>query len=214
MKTYGIVFVAFAAIAICAHPATASFFDIYALEDTYMQTNDASNTHNNMGLVCKEGSRERDDYLWFQFGTDEVTVAKLRLYQVQTATDAGNIHWLANVRESPVNYTEDNVTWNNHPNASGWPVLPLMPITANQVGWYEIDITTFYNANLGQTIIFTNWIQDSAGDAGLTFEDSEGSKGTAYYPRISGDTVPEPASLLMLVVGLIGLSRPGVLRRR
>lgn len=207
---YGMLFVAFAAIAICVNPASASFFDIYANDDTFVRTGSGTN-FDNQGLFVKR-STERDLYLEFTLGSEAVTEAKLKVYQTQAICDGQWINW----KGEEWSFDETTLNWNNQANANPWYVLPTFTTLVNTMQWYEIDVTSFYNDHLGKTISFFAWSRSQTTDQyGNTFEDREGSKGTTYYPRISGDTVPEPASgLLMLATGLFGLPNVIVRRRR
>jgi hypothetical protein len=84
---------------------------------------------------------------------------------------------------------------------SGQDVVPPVAIV--------VDITSFFNANLGQTVVFRCVSTSSAsnGNAGGSFEDRELSRtgNPNYAPFI--DYVPEPATLLLLLAALPMLRR-------
>jgi hypothetical protein len=84
-----------------------------------------------------------------------------------------------------------------------------------ETGWFDFDITDFYNANLGETVTlsirFVNRYSNST--EGPIFEDRENGawvnravvRGTAELensgPRITVEPVPEPASLALVLLG-------------
>jgi hypothetical protein len=228
-----VVFAALALIAASTGAAPASFFDIYASGDTYGDQNIPSTSQDNKGLWCAKNwggaNGEKDDYLWYQFGTVAVTSATFKVYQCGVIwpgvpgriNSNGTVKWLAQTNSlagpDTGNYTEANTTWNHRPAAGGWLPNPLgtFAVHENIQEWRSFDITSFYNSHLGQYIIFTNWIDGSDFQGGCMFEDSENTIGTGNRPRITIDgSVPEPSSLLALATGLFGLAGVAIRKRR
>ena len=83
--------------------------------------------------------------------------------------------------------------------------------TGNPVGWYSFDITSWYNARLGQTTTlllrgsFTGYdfplLEDREGTAFLNGSDNTIA---SAFPRILV-TIPEPTSLVLLPLGALVL---------
>ncbi len=86
---------------------------------------------------------------------------------------------------------------------SGQDVVPPVAVV--------VDITSFFNANLGQTVVFrcVSTSSSSNGNAGGTFEDRELSRtGNAEYaPFLEYTVIPEPATVLLLLAALPMLRR-------
>ena len=80
-------------------------------------------------------------------------------------------------------------------------------VAGAEVGWYAVDVTSFWNANVGQKITMSIDFVTNPGGDGPIFEDTQGTAfaNGAYGaiansgPRIATTAaVPEPASLALL----------------
>jgi hypothetical protein len=77
-----------------------------------------------------------------------------------------------------------------------------------EVGWYAVDVTGFWNANLGQKITMSvNFVTDPGAD-GPIFEDTQGTAfANTAYGAIAGSgprvvtVVPEPSCLALISLG-------------
>jgi len=136
------------------------------------------------GLFAKSGTQV--SYLEFTLGTTHVTEAKLTLWQ----DDAGvkpEVTWNINVRGAE--YSFDEVTFNITGAGNTWPLIANFDMTGTPVTrYYNIDITDWYNANLGRTMsLFLQATAIADPDTGPIFEDREGSRTgnpVNYGPRI------------------------------
>jgi hypothetical protein len=82
-------------------------------------------------------------------------------------------------------------------------------VAGAEVGWYAVDVTSLWNANVGQKITMSIDFVTNPGGDGPIFEDTQGTAfaNGAYGaiansgPRIVTTAVPEPASLALLAFG-------------
>jgi hypothetical protein len=83
-------------------------------------------------------------------------------------------------------------------------------VPGNEVGWYAVDVTSLWNANVGSTIALSLRFAAATGADGPIFEDTEGTAfANGCYGAIAGsgpriltvEAVPEPTSLAFLALG-------------
>jgi PEP-CTERM motif len=187
---------------------SASATYIYANDDTftYEGAKDTPQDQNSSGILMKSQSGARR-YGWIEFtlGPTPVTSASLNLYQ---AGDWG-YNYQVLVRAKEFDFDENIFTWNNGPTDGGtWPQVGTWNAVTGARQYYGIDLTTFYNDNLGKTISFRLGVNTSGSNYGGGYEDRENTRGTGNVPYI--EWVPEPSAMLLLAAGL-GLA---VSRRR
>lgn len=184
---------------------------IYATSDVFFSGSVIYNAYTDpmFGIEVNYGLTATDNigatgtnrsYISFPFGTQAVASAKLRLFQYwggpevngMGAPAKGTIRIFGSINELVLTEPPANT-------AQAWPENPeyAAPGNANfvrvsqgtdqtvgpDIGWYEWDITSFYNQNLGkQTVIRLNGLQASGFDFPL-FEDREN---TAYNAGAGG----------------------------
>ena len=193
----------------CAVPALGARID--TVNDVSDKAGSVKNAINPFGLFARY-SNERA-YVEFSLDSTPATSATLNLYN----------GWFK--ATSPVNRTiqidggtggfnEDAVSSAQLiALAAGFvPTTPQSQFPVNNTPqWYALDITDFYNANLGQTITLRIMVVGGTGD-GPIFVDHEGTAQTGAFPGGPGYEphiawVPEPASLMLLAAGSLLLTR-------
>ena len=75
--------------------------------------------------------------------------------------------------------------------------------------WRTVDVTSFFNAINGATVVFVLKNTDNNSQKGGTIEDREGARtgNPANAPYVEFTAVPEPAAGLLLLAGLPLLRR-------
>lgn len=173
------------------------------------------------GAANGVASGRRRSYLEFTLGSDTVSSAKLLLYNYWGAAmggggnpaASGQIRLRGTAVATPVQFTEPAsslVTDFIPPNETNFTtILTTSAGAITNVGWYEFDITSWYNGRLGQTTtLLLRGSQTSGFDFPL-FEDREnaaflnGSANTLINsgPRLEIVLVPEPATMALLPLG-------------
>lgn len=181
---------------------------IISSDDVTFRGSTRQNNNTPFGLFARGGADRA--YAEFTLGATPATSATLSLYNawnkasspvnrdVQITGGLGDFDELT-VTEPMINAIEGGFA----------PTLPDNTFHVNDVPqWYTLDITAFYNANLGQTVSIAIRVIGGGGD-GPIFVDHEGTPqsgstiefagGPGYEPHITW--VPEPASLVLLAAG-------------
>lgn len=202
---------ALAALAVlAASPATANI--IYATQDAFINQTQPD-TVQGAGITVKgQSSYRRIGFLEYAFGDIAVTEATLHMYHVAKWSDPT---YRVDFRGGEATWDESAITWNTGvPEGSGqWPVIGQW--TAGAAGlWYTLDITDFYNDNLGKSMTFRLSSPDGGANQGGSYEDRLGGRGSGNPHYISFTPVPEPSSLLALASGFVGLAGVAIRRRR
>jgi len=106
------------------------------------------NASHPFGLFVKNS----DDVGWVEFtiGNDAVTDATLDIYQAWTPVPST---WTILVKGYVYNFNETTFTGTS---TASWTTVGTIP-NVSAVGSYSLDITDFYNNNLGSTVTF--WLQ-------------------------------------------------------
>ena len=158
-------------------------------------------------------------YTEFTLGTVPATSATLSLYEYWEGGLIGNpgVDGTTTIKGAVASFDESDNSAASLSDGS-WPALGSFGISlGNEIGFYNVDITSFYNANLGETVTFAIRFAGSgapgSGD-GPIFEDREL---TAFWGGISSEAdgapllnveeIPEPTCLLLLAGGLCVLPR-------
>jgi len=164
------------------------------------------NASDPFGLFVKNSS----DVSYMEYTLDSTAALEARL--VLHNDDAGVSNpWEIVIKGDEFSF--DEATFNDTFAGSGWPQVGTMP-GVMAIDFYEMDLTVWYNENLGKTMSLFMTRDAQPGGSGPIFEDREGTKtGNAlmYGPRIEVVEIPEPVSLTLLSLGL-GLCLRG--RRR
>jgi hypothetical protein len=201
----------------------ATFTNIY---DGYVQS-PPSQIAFGLGAANGTSSGARRSFIEFTFGTEAVSSAIFKVYNYWgpnmggggNNTVSGSLRLRITSVGSPVQITEPaggglvtDGSWLVPSDSSGWSTISTITInpggTGDPVGWYSFDITSFYNARLGQTTCLL--LRGSF--TGYDFPLLEDREGTAYLngsqntlansgPQIEITVVPEPSSLVLLAMG-------------
>ncbi len=167
------------AITIFATTAIVSFAGIGQGHAAQILANDDCYVDNgvckdNLGIIVKTVNN-RNGWIEFTLGSTAVGSATLRLYE--NNDDPSNT--TVNVRGATYNFNEGTFTGTD---TTSWTDLGTLNVNISQT-WYTVDITSFYNSHLGQTVTFHLKPITSPGNS-ATFEDREGSLLSVNYPRI------------------------------
>lgn len=162
-----------------------------------------------LGAANGTSTGRRRSYLEFTLGTTNVTSAKLRIYNYWgpnmggggNPTVSGTLALRGTLTGTPVQITEPAsaaVTTFVPPAETNFTTivssLAVNPGAAgNPVGWYEFDITSWYNARLGQTTTLLLRGNFSGYDFAL-IEDREGTA----YNNGSANTIPNSGPRILL----------------
>ena len=177
----------------------------------------------NFGLAAANGvaSGRRRSYLEFSLGADTAISAKLLLYNYWGANmggggnpaASGQIRLRGTAVGTPTTFTEPATTLDTTfvppLEANFATILTTATGAITNVGWYEFDITSWYNGRLGQT---TSLMLRGVQTGGFDFPIFEDREGTAFlngannslvnaYPRLIV-VVPEPSTLVLATLGL------------
>lgn len=196
-KNIGIAMLAawMAAVVVCQSVEAAR---IDPFGDTTVRGSTNKNASSPFGLFVKNSSDV--SYLEFNLGGTAVPGAKLVLHN----DDAG-VSALWDVVVNAEEFTFDEASFNDSGLGTSWANVGTIP-GVMAIDFYELDITDWYNANLGKTMsMYLTRVNQPSG-SGPIFEDREGTKtgdAVSFGPRI--ETVPEPASLLLMAVSAGGL---------
>ena len=160
--------------------SSSAFGDtITANDDCTTRGSTNYNANYPFGLFVKNS----DDVGWVEFtiGTGAVSDATLDIYQAWASVPGS---WTILIKGYVYNFTESTFTGTS---TASWTTVGTIP-NVSSVTSYSLDITDFYNNNLGNTVTF--WLSRStqpAGD-GPIFEDKEGTltgNGAVNGPKIT-----------------------------
>jgi hypothetical protein len=199
---------------------------ITANDDTYLDqtasttVRDYPGTAQTGGILMKgQTGSQRIGIIEFTLPNVDVTSATFNMLHFRSWT--AGVSWVAQVFGKVASFDENTITWGNSPGVgdvgagsgavqlgsdltmaggnSGQDVVPAQ--------WRSVDMTSFFNANKGQTITIVLKNKDNSSTRGGTVEDREGARtgNIANAPYI--DYVPEPATLGLMVIGLGMLAR-------
>ncbi|MDM8007436.1 MAG: PEP-CTERM sorting domain-containing protein [Phycisphaerae bacterium] len=161
------------------------------------------------GLFTRASSTNDRAYTEFVIGNTTATAASLKLYNFWSKESAPvnqNVR-IRGISSGEAGYVDWADTAGPAPSGTAhesWTIVVDSFNVNNTPAWYTLDITSFYNANLGEKVTLSIRAISGSGD-GPIFEDKEGTAGTGNAPQI--EWVPEPASLVLLAVGSLFLAR-------
>ena len=140
-------------------------------------------------------------YSWVEFTLGNVAATGVAFSLYQGDNGITDPDWEVVVRADEMDIDEntfDDYDYTLMPEIDSF----FVPDSSNV--WYSLNITSFYNANLGKTITFSLVPRANESGNGPKFEDREGSMGygTAFGPRLDVAEIPEPATMLLLSTGL------------
>ncbi|MBN2269156.1 MAG: PEP-CTERM sorting domain-containing protein [Sedimentisphaerales bacterium] len=199
MKKTKVILISVTVILAASLPTLAGV--IYPNDDVTLRGSTNYNASAPFGLFVKNSGDV--SYMEFELGITEALEATLTLHN----DDAGVTNpWEIVVRGDEFSFDETTFTGTD---VSSWTRVGTIPHVVD-VAFYTLNLTDFYNDNLGKTITLHLGRDVQPSGSGPIFEDREGTKtGDAlmYGPRIDVTPVPEPSCLLLLSFGAGLLAR-------
>lgn len=167
------------------------------------------NSASGLGLFTKGNGTSDRGYVEFVADTTAASSASLKLYNFWGTPQGKVVNFDIRVRgigENEAGYVQWTDTAGPAPSGTSheaWTLVGDFHVDSTPA-WYTLDITSLYNANLGNRITFSIRALTGTND-GPIFEDKESTGGTGNAPQI--EWVPEPAGLMLLAVGSVFLAR-------
>jgi VCBS repeat-containing protein len=133
--------VASVTISVSGSPSTLSFLPS---DDAYVRSDDSSGNYgSDVALDVREHKRQAaHSYLKFNVSgiSGSVSSAKLRLFSTVGTNSNISIYAVSNnYGNSSMPWTEQELTWNNAPGASGSPIATINSVSSGS--WVEFDLT-------------------------------------------------------------------------
>ena len=211
---------------------------IYANDDVFVDSDNTTFTNAYDGYVQSSqiafglgaangvASGRRRSYIEFTLGTNAVASATFMIYNywgtnmggLGNPAGNGSLRLRATPTGTPLTITEPGLTLDNN-----WAIpaetaftSTITTITVSTIGWQSIDVTSWYNARLGQTTTLLLRGQQTSGFDFPIYEDREN---TAYLNG-SANTIADAGPRLVVVVpepavgGLCGLGALFLFLRR
>ena len=211
---------------------------IYANDDVFVDSDNTTFTNAydgyvqsgqiafGLGAANGVASGRRRSYIEFTLGTNAVASATFMIYNywgtnmggLGNPAGNGSLRLRATPTGTPLTITEPGMTLDNN-----WAIpaetaftSTITTITVSTIGWQSIDVTSWYNARLGQTTTLLLRGQQTSGFDFPIYEDREN---TAYLNG-SANTIADAGPRLVVVVpepavgGLCGLGALFLFLRR
>jgi len=161
---------------------------IYANDDVTTRSDSANYDEHDFGNGAFAGLLVKDDgsFGWIEYTLGSTTVDAALLYVYNYWTQNG-VDYDVRMRGAEYDFNETTLTGANDPDTSGWTVVVSSFHVDTTARWYALDITSFYNAHLGQTATFKLETVSGSGD-GPIFVDREGTGGYSQHPYIDCST--------------------------
>ena len=165
---------------------------------TWSTYNAVSQGQINFGLAAANSisTGRRRSYLEFTLGTNEVSSAKFKIYNYwggpavngQGRPASAQVRIRGTAVGTPVTFTEPPagtiVSDFVPPNETNFVTIVTSAVGAvTNIGWYEFDITSWYNAHLGET---TTLLLRASATSGFDFPLYEDREGTAFTAGAGG----------------------------
>lgn len=192
-------------------------------DDTYLNQSASTTVQdaptNPLGTIVMKGQTNSQRIGIIEFTLPNVTVTSASFNMLHIKSWAAGVTWQLQVSGKQGSFDENTITYSN---ASGITtgttnIGSALTMAGGPTGsqilnppvWRNVDMTSFFNANKGTTVVLVLKNTDNATNKGGTIEDREGTftGNAANAPYV--EYVPEPATLVLLTSGL-GL----VMRRR
>ena len=162
---------------------------LYPNDDLTIRNSANKNASSPFGLFVKNSSDV--SYMEYTLGNIVATEAKLVLHN----DDAGvTSPWTIVLKGSEFSF--DETTFNDTFAGSAWSQVGTIP-NVKAIAFYEMDMTAWYNDNLGKTMSLFMTRDAQPGGSGPIFEDSEGTKtgdALTYGPRLEVTAAPAKAT--------------------
>jgi len=153
------------------------------------------------GLFIKNSSDV--SYIEFTLGSTTESSVILNLYHPVEGGGPDN-PWDIVVKADE--YSFDETTFTDDDIGDTWSSIGTIEDVETLDVWYTLDVTTWYNNNLGNTMSMFLTRDSQPSGSGICFEDKEGSlggNGAVEGPMLT----PEPATMLFLGLGGLALIR-------
>ncbi len=196
-----------AVVVACVAPALGTV--ILPEDDVTYRSSTRYNNTSVYGLFTKGTGTTDRGYAEFVIGNTTATSAVLKLYnywsnasvpvnfdvriRAISESEAGYVQWTDTAGPAPSGTSHE----------TAWTLVGDFHVD-NTPAWYVLDITSLYNANLGERVTFSIRAISGTGD-GPIFDDKENTGKSGNAPQI--DWVPEPANLMLLAVGSLLVTR-------
>jgi hypothetical protein len=178
-----------------ALPVLAAVGDtIVANDDVTVRGSTVYNNSDPFGLMAKTSNDTF--YVEFTLGSTAVPSATL---QLDNQYLAGAPNWDIGLEAQEYDFDDESFT---APTGAYSSVGTLLGVGAVEI--VTLDITSWYNANLGKTMTIHGYTVTYGSGSAPIFDDSEGTLG-GTAPAIV--TIPEPTTLLLLSAGFGALIR-------
>jgi hypothetical protein len=135
---------------------------------------------NELGLMVKYSG----DASWIEFTLGNVAANQAVLTLMQADNDVAN-PWTIVVRGAEYNFNETTFTGTS---TAGWTLIGSIPNVQADNTSHTLDITTFYNTNLGKTVTLNLYRDVQPDGSGPIFADREGTRpdtSASNGPRIN-----------------------------
>ena len=209
--------------------ANATTVTLSPTDDAYTEVfNPDTNYGGSAFLATNLGNLSQRQYSYLMFdlsiipSNEVITSATLNIYQVAGAGSGES--GVSLFRLADDTWGEMTVTWNNHPDTTGYTFMDTNPNGYTYVGWSEWDLFasgTFDPATDRTDGLLSLWLAEASSNnqarqlcskEAITDTSGKCSSGLEPYLQITTAPVPVPAALWLFGSGLLGLI--GVSKRK
>lgn len=193
---------------------SSSFGSVILPEDDVSYRGGTRYNHTSVfGMFTKGNGASDRGYVEFPLGSESVSSAVLKLYNYWGTPQGKTVNATVRIRgisEDETGYVAWSDTAGPAPSGTAheeWTILADSFAVDSTPQWYTFDITSFYNANLGQKMTISIRCLTNPNGDGPIFEDKENTGLTGNAPQIEWQAVPEPACLALFAAGALMMVR-------